>query len=206
MSNHHHLEITEKVAIEAALIAQCRARQTGWEHKLVLWLNTDSSWLLRRCTARLGSVSDAEDSLQDITLKVMSAIEQFEGRSTLRTWVIRIADNHCYTLIKRRNATALSDHLQHSISLMEEDRVNSTTDDDETQIRVGSVLQTLSANNREILQLRFFGDQSLDEMAKSLKLSLSATKMRLYRAMDAFKQKYEKSEINNCDSDCYRNV
>ena len=205
MSNHHHLEITEKVAIEADVIAQCRARQTGWEHKLVLWLNTDSSWLLRRCTARLGSVSDAEDALQDITLKVMRAIEQFKGRSTLRTWVIRIADNHCYTLIKRRNATALSDHLQHSILLMEADRFNSTTDD-ETQIQVGSVLQALSANNREILQLRFFGDLSLDDMAKSLNLSLSATKMRLYRAMDVFKQKYEKSEINNCDSDCYRNV
>jgi RNA polymerase sigma-70 factor (ECF subfamily) len=50
----------------------------------------------------LGSVHDAEDALQDALLRAWRALPQFEGRSSLRSWLYRIATNSCLRLIERR--------------------------------------------------------------------------------------------------------
>jgi RNA polymerase sigma-70 factor (ECF subfamily) len=44
----------------------------------------------------------------------------------------------------------------------------------------------------EILNLRFMGELSLEDIANTLGSKLSATKMRFYRAMEQFKKLYEK--------------
>src|SRR4249920_1933422 len=47
------------------------------------------------CYRMLGSLQDAEDALQDTLLAAWRAIGAFEGRSSLRTWLYRIATNRC---------------------------------------------------------------------------------------------------------------
>ncbi len=54
------------------------------------------------CYRMLGSVHDAEDALQDALLRVWRGLPQFEGRSSLRSWLYRIATNSCLRLIERR--------------------------------------------------------------------------------------------------------
>ena len=54
------------------------------------------------CYRMLGSVHDAEDALQDALLRAWKALPRFEGRSSLRTWLYRIATNASLDLIARR--------------------------------------------------------------------------------------------------------
>lgn len=178
---------------EVRLLAVCAKRLPGWEIELADWLRSHSAWLHRRCLVLLGNQADAEDAVQEVMIKVVRAIDQFESRASLRTWVARITDNTCYTLIKQRSARTMGTHLQQSIALHEMNRLGDTSppeNDSETVAAVHSTLEHLTENNRTVIELRFFRELSLEQMASKLDLSLSATKMRLYRAMDAFKRNH----------------
>lgn len=54
------------------------------------------------CYRMLGSTHDAEDSLQEALLRAWRGLEGFEGRSSLRSWLYRIATNTCLDEMARR--------------------------------------------------------------------------------------------------------
>jgi RNA polymerase sigma-70 factor, ECF subfamily len=59
------------------------------------------------CYRMLGSVHDAEDALQDTLLRAWRGLPRFEGRSSLRSWLYRIATNVCLDRISQRPRRAL---------------------------------------------------------------------------------------------------
>jgi RNA polymerase sigma-70 factor, ECF subfamily len=84
---------------ERELLAAARA---GDEDAFRRLLDAYRGELHAHCYRMLGSVHDAEDALQDASLRAWRGLSKFEGRSSLRSWLYKIATNACLNAIARR--------------------------------------------------------------------------------------------------------
>lgn len=144
----------------------------------------------RSCLKMLGSVQDAEEACQDAFLQVFHKIHQFEGRSAFKTWLYRIVYNRCIET-RRRDARRSENHAK----LIEEMTQDEITREDPAMKnaltgKVHEVIAKMKGEDCRLVTLRYVSGLSLQEIADVLQIGLSATKMRLYRAQEKFKEIY----------------
>jgi RNA polymerase sigma-70 factor, ECF subfamily len=147
--------------------------------------------LLAHCYRMLGSLHDAEDALQEALLRAWRALPRFEGRSSARTWLYRIATNACLDLLERRSKAAKREHLEPvPDELLEpEDGLASPAARYErresVELAFVAALQHLPATQRAALLLRDVLGFSAKETAASLETTVAAANGALRRARAA---------------------
>jgi len=139
----------------------------------------------------LGEPQDAEDALQETFLKAYRALPAFEGRSSLSTWLYRIAANESFMTLRRRKPEAVSvdeaqptaDGEQEPIQIVDwcclpEDELLST----EARQHLDQAVGRLTLALRTVFVLRDIEGLSVRETAEALNVSEAAVKTRLLRA------------------------
>ena len=175
---------------DSQLIAQIRGRRDGWRAAVDELVRRHERWVFSRCLMHLGNHHDAQDAAQEVLLRALQGLARFKGESEFRTWLYVIIRNACRTLALRRSRHMLSIHLQELIRLHVESLTRAADAETEIAPQVSRTLEDISTDARQVLELRFFRDYSLEEIASHLGIGLSAAKMRLYRAIDSFRTQY----------------
>jgi len=177
---------------DIALISWVNQQRAGHSQAFDVLTARYRTWVFNRCRFRLDNAHDADDLTQDVWLRVHTNLNQLQDKALFKAWLRIIVDNCCNSFAVRR--ARLGEHCissDENIFLLDE-QVSSVAPEEVLAEReaVSQVLSVLPHNARQILKLRFFVGYSLKEMAHCLNLSLSATKARLYRAIEQFKLHY----------------
>ena len=160
------------------------------------------------CYRMLGSVHDAEDALQDASLRAWRGLGKFEGRSSLRSWLYTIATNTCLNQISRRPKRVLpidygpaaDPHGGPGEPVVESVWVEPYPDEtlgvedglaapearyeqrESVELAFIAALQLLPPNQRAVLILREVLGFSAQEVAESLDTSVASVNSALQRA------------------------
>ncbi len=139
---------------------------------------------------------DAEEICQEVFLSVIKNIGSFQGNSQFQTWLFRIAVNKARDYRQKQQA-AKRGGGQAPISLQAErldappiDPPSSAPGPDaalmttEKLALLQQALEQLGEPCREIIELRYFGDLSYDELAQTLQLNPKTVSSRLSKCLD----------------------
>ena len=137
------------------------------------------SELLAHCYRMLGSAEEAEDLVQETYLRAWRSYEGFEGRSSVRTWLYRIATNACLTALERRGRRPLPDAL---LTGEHEDPASVAVSREGIRLAFVAALQYLSARQRAVLIMRDVLQWPAAEVAELLGLTTTAVNSGLRRA------------------------
>ncbi|MFH9851741.1 sigma-70 family RNA polymerase sigma factor [Streptomyces althioticus] len=167
------------------------------------------------CYRMLGSSFEAEDAVQDTMIRAWRSLDKFEGRSSLRSWLYRIATNVCLDMLSAGNKRARPMDLTESTPLaqaalsprpdhtwlepMPDDRVLPTPADpaeaavakESVRLAFMAALQRLPAKQRAVLILREVLAWKASEVAELLDTSVASVNSALQRARATLAERRE---------------
>jgi RNA polymerase sigma-70 factor (ECF subfamily) len=181
---------------EAELIARCRRGETeAWDRLFDLHYAPTGRFLFQLSPGF--TAEDVEELCQEVFLSVVRHLPQFQGGSRLQTWIFRIAVNKARDYRDRQHA-AKRGGGQLALSLDAEDprtglRPDPPADapgpDGELARReefadLHAALARLGEPCREIIELRYFGDLSYEDISAELQLNPKTVSSRLSKCLD----------------------
>ena len=188
------------MATEAELLARCRCGEAdAWDELFDLHYAAAGRFIFQLASDL--TVEDAEEICQEVFLSVIKNLESFHGESQFQTWLFRIATNKARDFREKRHA-AKRGSGQAPMSLQAEDAETGLTLDppatqptpDENLMSaehlalVHESLGHLGEPCREIVELRYFGDLSYEELSRTLKLNPKTVSSRLSKCLDRLEE------------------
>src|ERR1044071_3507009 len=183
------------LASEAQMIADCRAgTAAAWDCLFDKYYATVARFVFQ--LSGDFSHEDTEEICQETFLSVVRNLSSFQGRSSFQTWLLRIAANKAMDYREKTRAAKRGGNAVH-ISIDERSDGEPPIDPPsgnpgpdallqiaETSRLVRESLDRLGEPCREIIELRYFGELSYDEIAMELRLNPKTVSSRLSKCLD----------------------
>ncbi len=147
---------------------------------------------LRKARSVLREAEDAEDAVQETFVRIYKYGARFRKESGVefKSWAYKILMHTSFTRYQRRKRhtahTTPYEAPQHDSLLGDDGRTHEGIED--AKRVVAEVLEQMPAHLREVLELYYLREQSYDEICKTLAVTPTTLKMRLFRARQLFKR------------------
>ena len=147
------------------------------------------------CYRMLGNPEDAEDAAQETFLRAYDHLKRYDRQRSFSTWLLSIAAHYCIDQLRKHRMTFLSMDTFPELDIPDANPGPEVAfHRHEDQQRVQDLLTSLSPQDRAAVAMYYWYDFSYDEIAESLKLTVSAVKSRLHRARLSLAQAWTEQE------------
>jgi RNA polymerase sigma-70 factor, ECF subfamily len=123
----------------------------------------------------------AEDVVSDVFLEVWRQASRFEGRSAVSTWLIAIARFKALSVLRRRREDELDEETAESIEEPSDDPHIAVEKLDKGE-KLRRCLASLSPEHREIIDLVYYHEKSVEEVARIVGIPENTVKTRMFYA------------------------
>lgn len=144
----------------------------------------------------LGDPTQAEDATHDVFLKAYRKLGDFKGQSSVRTWLYRIAINHCQNLLQawhKRNIHGADDEAFWDRAVGPTESPLRVLETKELGQRIQRALDTMTEEHRLLLLLVADEKLSYEEVGALTGQSSDAVRGKLHRARKAFAAAFQKT-------------
>jgi RNA polymerase sigma-70 factor (ECF subfamily) len=148
------------------------------------------------CLGILGHPDDARDCTQETFMQVYRAARSFRGQAQFSTWIYRIAVNNCRGLLRKRPKAPPASLEDAEVGEMADPGPPPWREAERRAVgeEVRAIVAGLPPDYRTVLVLRYFQEQSYEQMVEILGWSLPQVKVKLHRARRAFARVYAQRE------------
>ena len=160
------------------------AAEAEREKLFTRWVTDYGDAVLRLCIVYLKNLSDAQDAAQDTFLKAWKSMHQYAGRNgaSEKTWLMRIAMNTCHDYhrsmwFRHTDLTAAIEELPQKYLSVEPKDVSLMLD-----------IMRLREPLKQVILLYYYENMTIEEVAETLKLSISGARKRLHKAEEQLKR------------------
>ena len=149
--------------------------------------------LFRFCRHTLRNHEDAEDATAEIFLKLRQKLDQYDAERPFSPWLYRLAANHCYDLLRRRNrqGPAVDDFDTLPANDTDPNQLDRLVAEQRSD-RVRWGLDRLDERPRLALLLRYYCEMSYDDIAAALQIPRPYVGVVLLRARQQLRGELEK--------------
>jgi RNA polymerase sigma-70 factor, ECF subfamily len=134
-------------------------------------------WLFRF----VGNETVAEDLLSDVFFDVWQQAGRFEGRSAVTTWLLSIARFKALSARRRRTDAALDETIETTVADSADNAEVALEKKHQGEV-LRAAMNKLSREHREIIDLVYYHEKSVDEAAKVLGIPSATVKTRMFYA------------------------
>jgi RNA polymerase sigma-70 factor (ECF subfamily) len=125
--------------------------------------------------------STAEDLISEVFLDVWRQANRFEGRSAVSTWLLAIARFKALSALRRRPDEELDEEAAEAIEDTSDDPHAALEKKDKSAV-IRKCLEKLSAEHREIIDLVYYHEKSVEEVAEIVGIPENTVKTRMFYA------------------------
>ncbi|MBN1675660.1 MAG: sigma-70 family RNA polymerase sigma factor [Kiritimatiellae bacterium] len=172
---------------EQALIEACRA---GEEAAFAMIYRQYAQGLYGTILRLLGDAHEAEDAVQETFMRAFRHLHGFRGEASLKTWLYRIAVNHCRNVRDRWQRKHVSPVDEFPQVANGTTRPDTALQRQELRRRIQAALAALPAPQREALSLCVQGGLSYEECAAAMDISADSVRGLVHRARQGFRKAY----------------
>ena len=167
-----------EATVDEALIAAIAA---GDERAMRTLYNRHRVRVFRFAVRLVDDAASAEDVVSEAFIEVWRQADRFEGRSSVSTWIMSIARFKALSVRRRRQETVLDEKLAETVADQSSSPEQIVLEMDRSaQLR--ACLTQLSPDHREIIDLVYYHDKTIEEVAEIVGVPKNTVKTRMFYA------------------------
>lgn len=140
----------------------------------------------------------AEDLTQEIFVKCYKSLAFFKGKSSIKTWLWRIAINHAKDYLKSWYSQSVKPADDFSLIIADEkESIEQTIIQQDEDAQLADAVMQLTIKYREVIYLFYYEECSIKEIAEVLEVNQNTVKTRLRKSKSLLKEMLEGSRWKN---------